>query len=84
MVMDIDSDGGCGGMGGCMQVTIINTSRKKKKEKLTYWHRQAGGHRQKWVQGEKCGHAQTGACRWAQGGVWRHGWAHAGYKYEYK
>ena len=33
---------GCGSMGGCMQVTIVNTSRKKRKEKLTYWHRWAG------------------------------------------
>ena len=33
---------GCRGTGGHMQVTIVNTSRKKRKEKLTYWHRQAG------------------------------------------
>ena len=33
---------GCEGMGGHMQVTIMNISRKKRKEKLTYWHRQAG------------------------------------------
>ena len=26
--------GGCGGMGGCMQVTIVNTRRKKKKKHL--------------------------------------------------
>ena len=27
--------------------------QKEKKETLTYWHRQAGRHRQEWVQGEK-------------------------------
>ena len=32
---------GCGGTGRHMQVTVVNTSRKKK-EKLTYWQRQAG------------------------------------------
>ena len=74
-----------------MQVTIMNTSRKKEKEK-TYLlaqvgrcrHRQVGWHRQEWAWGEKHGHAQTGTYGWAQGGVWRHGWVHAGYNCEHK
>ena len=51
---------GCRGTGGHMQVTIVNTSRKKEKEK-TYLlaqagrcgHRQVGRHRQEWAQGKK-------------------------------
>ena len=82
---------GCGGTGGRIQVTIVNTSRKKRKEKIyllaqagRHGHRQVGGHRQEWARGEKRRHAQTGACGRAQGKVWRHEWAHAGYNREHK
>ena len=54
--------------------------KQKEKKRKTYLltqvgrcgHRQVGGHRQEWVWGEKHGHAQTSACGWVQGGVWRH------------
>ena len=65
--------------------------KKEKKETLTYWHRQAGigtgrqvGIGKSGHGARKCGHAQTGACRWVQGGMWRHRWVHAGYNCEHK
>ena len=75
-------------VGACRLQSWTQAERKEKKNLPTgtgrHRHRQVGGHRQEWVWGEKCGHAQTGTCRWVQGGVWRHGWVHAGYNCEHK
>ena len=76
--------GGCGCMGGCMQVTIVNISRKKKKKHLPTGTGRQAGIGKSGCRVRKHGHAQTGACRWVQGGVWRHGWVHAGYNHEHK